>query len=345
MKMQFSAAQIAQVVGGEIIGNPDVCVSDISDIISSREGTLCFVGDKKYLSYLSQTRASIVLINKDLASGISTPATLVAVDNARVAVSQLLDMVAKVLNPPKRGVEQPVFISQGVDVPDSAYIGAFAYIGNNVVIGRGVQIYPQVYIGDNVKIGENTILYAGVKVYYNSVIGKNCIIHAGAVIGADGFGFEPDEQGVYHKVPQIGNVVLGDDIEIGANTTIDRAMMGTTYVADNTKIDNLVQVGHNVQIGKSTVLCAQVGIAGSSSVGNHCTLTGQVGVSGHINICDNVVVGAQSGIPGNIKEPGQYMGYPIMPAGQWRRMAVVQKHLPDLQKQIDELKRQLDNLQ
>lgn len=342
MNLQFSAAQIASVVGGKVIGNPDVLVNDISDIIDSREGTLCFVGDQKYIPYLSQTKAAIVLINDGLVSQVSTTATLISVANARVAVSQLLNMVAEVLNPRKRGLEQPNFISEGVVVPESVYIGAFAYIGRNVQIGDGVQIYPHVYVGDNVKIGENTILYPGAKVYYNCVIGKNCIIHAGAVIGADGFGFEPDEKGIYHKVPQIGNVVIGDDIEIGANTTIDRAMMGTTHVADNTKIDNLVQIGHNVQVGESTVLCAQVGVAGSSSIGNHCTLTGQVGVAGHISICDNVVVGAQSGIPGSIKQSGQYMGYPIMPAAQWRRMAVVQKHLPDLQKQIDEIRRQLD---
>lgn len=331
MNVNFSAAVIAQFVDGDVIGNPDITANDISDIVDSREGTLCFVGDKKYLPYLADTKASIVLISQDI-EPVPTPATLIRVANARVAVSKLLQMVADTLHPRKKGVEQPCFIAEGVEVPDDSYIGAFACVAKNVRLGKGVQIYPHVYIGENVKIGDNTILYSGVKVYYNCEIGNNCIIHSGAVIGADGFGFEPDENGVYHKVPQIGNVVIGSDIEVGANSTIDRAMMGTTYVGDNSKIDNLVQLGHNVQIGKSTVLCAQVGIAGSTNVGNHCTLTGQVGVAGHISVCDNVVVGAQSGIPNNIKQPGQYMGSPAIPASQWRRMVVVQKNLPELQR-------------
>ena len=342
MQLHFSAFQIAQVVGGEIVGDSGVTVSDVSDIVNSREGTLCYVGDKKYLSYLSAAKASVVLISRDVYDLLETKPdlTLIIVDNARVAIAQLLSMVAEVLNPRRSGVEQPSYISDGVQVPDNAYIGAFAYIGKNVKLGQGVQIYPHVFIGDNVKIGDNTILYDGVKIYYNCVVGSNCIVHAGAVIGADGFGFEPDADGIYRKVPQIGNVVIGDDIEIGANTTIDRAMMGTTFIASNTKIDNLVQIGHNVNVGKSTVLCAQVGVAGSSNIGNHCILTGQVGVAGHLSICDNVVVGAQSGIPGDIKEPGQYMGYPVMPAAQWRRMAVVQKHLPELQREINKLTKQ-----
>ena len=333
MELKFSAFQIANIVGGEIIGDGNVCAGDVSDIVSSRDGTLCFLGDKKYLPYLPDTKAAIVLVSKDIdIAAVETRATLIRVENARVAVSQLLQMAADMMNPRKHGVEQPVFVSAGVIIPESAYIGAFAYIGRNVRLGDGVQIYPHVYIGDNVKIGDNTILYPGVKIYYNCEVGSQCIIHAGAVIGADGFGFEPDEKGVYHKVPQIGNVVIADDVEIGANTTIDRAMMGTTFIDKNTKIDNLVQIGHNVQIGQSTVLCGQAGIAGSSQIGSHCILAGQVGVAGHISVCDNVTVGAQSGISGSIKESGVYMGYPAIKANIWRRMVVAEKHLPEMYK-------------
>ena len=213
-------------------------------------------------------------------------------------------------------------ISESVVVPEDAYIGAFAYIGKNVQLGKGVQIYPNTYIGDNVVIGDNTILYAGVKVYAHSVIGANCILHAGVVVGSDGFGFEPDAQGVNQKIPQIGNVIIEDDVEIGANTTIDRAMMGSTIIRRNVKIDNLVQVAHNVEVGESTFLCAQVGIAGSSKIGKHCVLAGQVGVAGHIEITDNCVFGAQTGVPGNIRKPGRYMGYPAIDAGLWRRAVV-----------------------
>jgi UDP-3-O-[3-hydroxymyristoyl] glucosamine N-acyltransferase len=234
----------------------------------------------------------------------------------------LLQLVAKAMNPRKKGIEQPVFVSDGVTLPEDAYVGAFAYIGRNVRLGAGVQIYPHVYIGDNVTIGDNTVLYDGVKVYYNCVVGAGCILHAGVVIGADGFGFEPDETGVNRKIPQIGNVVIEDDVEIGANSTVDRAMMGSTIVRRNAKIDNLVQVAHNVEVGESTFLCSQVGIAGSSKIGKHCVLAGQVGVAGHIEIADQGVFGAQSGVPNSVRKPGTYMGYPAIDASVWRRAVV-----------------------
>ena len=246
----------------------------------------------------------------------------ILVDNARAAMGQLLQIVSKAMNPPKQGIEQPSFVAEGVTIPEDAYIGAFAYIGKNVQLGKGVQIYPNVYIGDNVRIGDHTILYAGVKVYARCVIGADCVLHAGVVVGSDGFGFEPDAQGVNQKIPQIGNVIIEDDVEIGANTTIDRAMMGSTIIRKNAKIDNLVQIAHNVEVGESTFLCAQVGIAGSTKVGKHCILAGQVGAAGHIEIVDNCIFGAQTGIPGNIRKPGQYMGYPAIDAAIWRRAVV-----------------------
>ena len=337
--MEFSAQQIAMLLGGKIMGDANRKVSDVGPIESAHEGQLSFLCDAKYLPHLPQTGASVVLMTESIAFDGETNATLIRVENARAAMGQLLSLVAKAMNPAKQGVEQPSFVSEGVAIPEDAYIGAFAYIGKNVQLGKGVQIYPHTYIGDNVKIGDNTILYSGVKVYYNCVIGKDCILHAGVVIGSDGFGFEPDAQGVNQKLPQIGNVIIEDDVEIGANTTVDRAMMGATIIHRNAKLDNLVQVAHNVEIGESTFMCAQVGVAGSTKVGGHCILAGQVGVAGHITIADNCVFGAQSGIANNVKKSGMYQGSPIIDAMNWRRSVVGFKQLPDLIKKIQELEK------
>ena len=317
-------------MGGALYGNANAVVSDVAPIEQAGPQHLTFVTEEKYLSFLGTTQAGVVLITRSLVEGkIAFPegegkagGAFILVENARGAMGQLLQIVAKAMNPAKKGIEQPSFISEGVAVPEDAYVGAFAYIGKNVQLGKGVQIYPNVYIGDNVRIGEGTILYAGVKIYAYTQIGANCILHAGVVVGSDGFGFEPDAQGVNQKIPQIGNVIIEDDVEIGANTTIDRAMMGSTIVRKNVKIDNLVQVAHNVEVGESTFLCAQVGIAGSSKIGKHCILAGQVGVAGHIEITDNCIFGAQTGIPNSIRKPGQYMGYPAIDAGLWRRAVV-----------------------
>ena len=328
--MKFSAQQIAAVLGGQLYGNANAEVSDVAPIEQAQANHLSFITDEKYLPCLQDTKAGVVLITRSLVEGkISFPegegkagGAVILVENARGSMGQLLQLVSKAMNPAKKGIEQPSFISEGVSVPEDAYIGAFAYIGRNVRLGAGVQIYPNVYIGDNVTIGDNTILYAGVKIYAHCQIGAHCILHASAVIGSDGFGFEPDAQGVNQKIPQIGNVIIEDDVEIGANTTVDRAMMGSTIVRKNAKIDNLVQIAHNVEVGQSTFLCAQVGIAGSTKVGQHCILSGQVGAAGHIEIADNCVFGAQSGIPGNVRKPGVYMGYPAIDAGIWRRAVV-----------------------
>ena len=340
--MEFSAQQIAMLLGGKITGDANRKVSDVGPIESAQEGQLSFLCDAKYIHHLSNTNASVVLMTESIAFDDKTNATLIRVENARAAMGQLLSLVAKAMNPSKQGVEQPSFVSEGVQVPDDAYIGAFAYIGKNVQLGKGVQIYPHTYIGDNVKIGDNTILYSGVKVYYNCVIGKDCILHAGVVIGSDGFGFEPNAQGVNQKLPQIGNVIIEDDVEIGANTTVDRAMMGSTFIRRNAKLDNLVQVAHNVEIGESTFMCAQVGVAGSTKVGGHCILAGQVGVAGHITIADNCVFGAQSGIANHVKKPGLYQGSPIIDAMNWRRSVVGFKQLPDLMKKLQDLERKID---
>ena len=323
--MEFSAQQIAAVLGGTLVGNPNAKVSDVAPIEQAQAYHLAFITDEKYLPFLETTKAGVVLVSKGLSISdyrLADNQAIILVENARGAMGQLLTMVSKAMNPAKRGVEQPSFVCEGVVVPEDAYIGTFAYIGKNVRLGAGVQIYPNVYIGDNVTIGDHTILYAGVKVYSHCKIGADCILHAGAVVGSDGFGFEPDAQGVNQKIPQIGNVIIEDDVEIGANTTIDRAMMGSTIVRKNAKIDNLVQIAHNVEVGESTFCCAQVGIAGSTKIGKHCILAGQVGVAGHIEVVDNCIFGAQTGVAGNIRKPGMYSGSPAIDAGVWRRAAV-----------------------
>ena len=337
--MKFSAQQIAALLGGKITGDANRQVWDVGSIETAKEGQLTFLCDAKYLPHLHQTGASVVLMTDSIEFTGETQATLIRVENARAAMGQLLALVAKAMNPAKQGIEQPCFISEGVTIPEDAYVGAFAYIGKNVQLGKGVQIYPHTYIGDNVRIGDNTILYSGVKIYYNCVVGQDCILHAGVVVGSDGFGFEPDAKGVNQKLPQIGNVIIEDDVEIGANTTVDRAMMGSTTIRRNTKIDNLVQVAHNVEVGESTFLCAQVGIAGSTKVGAHCILAGQVGVAGHIEVTDNCVFGAQSGIAGSVRKAGMYQGSPAIDAMNWRRSSVGFKQLPDLMKKIQELEK------
>lgn len=338
--MQFTAQQIAAFVSGEIIGSPDVQIHDVSPIEQGIAGTLSYVTDQRFLPALASTEASVVLLTRGLYDpSLTTAATLILVPNARQAMGQLLQGVAEFLRPRRQGIEQPSFVAEGVAIPEDAYVGAFAYIGKGVKIGKGVQIYPQTFIGDYTQIADNTIIYSGVKIYDHCTIGKDCIIHSGCVIGADGFGFEPDAEGVNRKIPQIGTVVIEDDVEIGANTTIDRAMMGETRVKKNAKIDNLVQVAHNVQVGDSTFLCAQVGIAGSTTVGKHCILAGQVGVANRLTVADNVVCGAQTGVASSIRQAGQYQGSPAIDAMNWRRSSVVFKNLPEIQRQLNQLTR------
>ena len=329
--MTFTAQQISLTLGGRLIGNADATVHDVAKIETAEAGTLCFLYDEKFVPQLSSTRASVVLISKALYNEeLSSNATLIIVDNARAAMAQLLQAIEAAMRPPHSGIEQPCFVAEGVSIPQDAYIGAFTYIGKGAKIGNGVQIYPQCYIGENVEIGDGSIVYAGVKVYYNCLVGKGCVLHSGVVIGADGFGFEPDANGVLHKVPQIGNVVIEDDVEIGANTCVDRAVMGSTVIGVNSKLDNLVQVGHNVRTGRSNVMCAQVGVAGSTEIGSGNIFAGQVGVAGHITVGDRCVFGAQSGVAGSVKKQGTYMGSPAIDAMLWRRASASFKHLPEI---------------
>ena len=346
--MQFSAQQIAALLGGKVVGDANRQVSNVAPIETANEGDLSFLTEAKYLPCLNTTHASIVLLTESLLDTLNSTlstlhSTLILVENARGAMGQLLSLVAKALNPAKKGIEQPSFISEGVTVPEDAYVGAFAYIGKNVTLGAGVQIYPQSFIGDNVTIGDNTILYAGVKVYHDCKVGKNCILHAGVVIGADGFGFEPDASGVNQKIPQIGNAIVEDDVEIGANTTVDRAMMGSTIVHTNAKLDNLVMVAHNVQVGASTFMCGQSGIAGSTTIGDHCILAGQVGVSGHIEVAPHTIFGAQTGVPKTITKSGYYEGSPAIDAMQWRKAVVGFKQLPDILHRLQALENKVES--
>jgi len=335
--MQFTAQQIAAMVNGTVEGNPDTAIDSFAKIEEGHPGAISFLSNPKYTHYIYTTGSSAVLVRRDFVAEHPVRATLIRVDDPYATVAQLLQIASQYLEPqPGPGIEQPVHIADGVEVPDDAYIGAFAYIGRGVKLGRGVRIYPQVYIGDNAVIGDNTVLKPGVRVYHNCVIGARCILHAGVVIGGDGFGFAPVD-GEYRKIPQLGNVVIADDVEIGANTTIDRATMGSTRIDRGVKLDNLIQVAHNCHIGHSTVMAAQSGVAGSTQVGAECMIGGQVGIAGHIHVGDYCQIGAQSGVHGNIPDHSRIMGYPAIPAGDFTRQAVYIKRLGDLYRRVDQL--------
>lgn len=339
--MQLTADIIANHIGGAVEGDGSVAVHDFSKIESGRPGTITFLANPKYTHYIYTTDASVVLVRRDFVAEQPVKATLIRVADPYACLAQLLNLAATLMKPNPVGVEQPVFIGEGSAVPEGAYIGAFAYIGKGVKLGKNVKIYPQVYIGDGVEIGDDTTLYAGVKVYYGCRIGNRCVIHAGAVIGADGFGFAPDASGVYHKIEQLGIVRIDDDVEIGANTTVDRSTMGQTHIARGVKLDNLIQVAHNVEIGHDTVIAAQAGMAGSSKIGANCMIGGQVGVAGHISIGDRTAIGAQSGIPNNVEPDSKLMGYPAVPMVDFARNAVHIKRLGELYKRVGSIEKAL----
>ena len=337
--MEFKASQIANIVGGEIVGNPDAVVSTFSKIEEAGNKSLTFLANPKYTHFIYTTDAAVVLVNRTFEPTEPVKSTLIRVDDPYATLSFLLEYVANTLYQHPSGIEQPSYIAPDVAIPADSYIGAFAYIGEKAEIGPGAKIYPQVYIGNKVRIGEGSVIYPGVKIYHGCRIGRNCIIHAGAVIGADGFGFAPLPDGTYHKIPQIGHVEIEDNVEIGANTTVDRATMGATIIRQGAKIDNLVQAAHNTEIGRNTVIASQTGIAGSSKVGNNCMIGGQVGIAGHIKISDNVQIGAQSGVPGNVPEKSRIMGYPATDSKDFMRQAVYIKRLEDLFKRVDRLEK------
>ena len=339
--MEFTAQQIAALVGGQVEGDPNVKVATFAKIEEGHPGAISFLSNPKYTHYIYTTRSSAVLVKRDFVAEQPVTTTLIRVDDPYATLAMLLSMAAEQIMPKHSGIEQPSFIAEGVEIPEDAYVGAFAYIAKGAKIGRGAQIFPHVYIGENVVIGDDTIIYAGAKIYYNCQIGSRCVVHAGAVIGSDGFGFAPVD-GVYHKIPQLGNVVVEDDVEIGANTTIDRAVMGSTRIARGVKLDNLIQVAHNVSIGKNTVMAAQVGIAGSTKIGSQCIVGGQVGFAGHLNIADNVTVGAQAGVTSNTPEGSRIIGSPAINATDFARQVVYSKKLGELNATVRKLEKQLE---
>jgi len=345
MIMEFTATQIATFLSGTIEGNPDVKVYNVAKIEEGAPGMLSFLANPKYSQYLYTTQSSIVLINNDFELQDKVSATLIRVPNAYDAFAQLLGLYQQFMQS-KSGVSSLSFVSKDATYGDDVYIGEFAFIGERAKIGNRVKIYPQVYIGDDVMIGDDTVIYAGAKLYAQSVVGQSCILHSGCVIGADGFGFAPQEDGSYKKIPQIGNVVLGNNVEIGANTCIDCATMGSTRINDGVKLDNLIQIAHNVELGKNTAIAAQTGVSGSTKIGSNCVIAGQVGFVGHIHIADGTKIGAQSGILGNVKRNGEeLMGSPAFNIKDYLKSSVHIKNLDKLVKRVEALEKQLKEKQ
>ncbi|WP_452220794.1 UDP-3-O-(3-hydroxymyristoyl)glucosamine N-acyltransferase [Lacinutrix salivirga] len=339
--MNFTAEQIAGILEGDIVGNPDIEVSTLSKIEEGKTGSLTFLSNPKYTPYIYSTKASITIVDKDFEPEQAITTTLIKVEDAYKAFSKLLEYYNQVkLN--KSGIEQLSVISKSATLGKNIYVGAFTTIGENVIIGDNVKIFPGCYIGDNCKIDNDTIIFSGAKIYSETEIGKYCVINSGVILGADGFGFVPNEDGEYHKVPQIGNVILEDFVDIGAATTIDRATLGSTIIRRGVKLDNQIQIAHNVEIGKNTVIAAQTGIAGSTKIGENCQIGGQVGFAGHLTIGDNVKIQAQSGIGRNIKDNEILQGSPAFNYGDWNKSYVYFKNLPKMAKTINELEKKVD---
>ena len=335
--MKFTAEQIAGVLEGEVVGNPLAEVSTLSKIEEGVDGSLTFLSNPKYVSYIYTTQASVTIVNKDFVPELPISTTLIKVEDAYGAFAKVLTFYAQAKNDSKKGIEQPVFMSEDLKYGEDLYLGSFVYIGKNVVLGKNVKIYPNCYIGDNVMIGDNMLMHSGVRIYSDTVIGDDCCFHSGVVIGADGFGFAPNAEGSYNKIPQIGNVIIENKVEIGAGTTIDRATMGSTIIRNGVKLDNQIQIAHNVEIGENTVIAAQTGIAGSTKIGQHCIIGGQVGISGHITIGNNVRIQAQSGVTKSMKDEETVQGSPAFNYNDYSKSFVHFKNLPKMVSQFNEL--------
>ena len=341
--MKFTAEQIADILEGEIVGNPKEEVSKLSKIEEGEKGSLTFLSNPKYNPYLYSTKASIAIVNKSFVPEKEIETTLIKVENSYKSFSKLLEFYNQVKNN-KEGRENPHFISDSAEIGSNEYIGAFAYIGNNVKIGENVKVYPNSYIGDNSIIGDNTVIFSGVKIYSETEIGNNCKIHSGAIIGSDGFGFAPDENGEYKAIPQIGNVIIEDNVDIGSASTIDRATLGSTIIRKGVKLDNQIQIAHNVEIGENTVIAAQTGIAGSTKVGKNCMIGGQVGIVGHLTLGDNLKIQAQSGISKNLKDNEMVQGTPAFNYPDFNKSYVYFRNLPKIAKTVNELEKELKTL-
>ena len=336
--MQFTAAQIAMMISGTVEGNPDTLVSSIGKIEEAREGQLTFLANPKYEDFIYSTSASIIIINASQELKQDVQPTLIRVENAYSAFATLLTKYQEVVAQQLTGIQDPSYIASSAKLGENIYVGAFAFIGEQVVLGNNVKVYPNVYIGNNARIGDNTILHPGVRVYHDCIIGDNVTIHAGTVIGSDGFGFAPQPDGSYKKVPQIGNVVIENNVEIGANATIDRATMGSTLIREGAKLDNLIQIAHNVEVGHNTAIAAQAGVSGSTKIGNNVMIGGQAGIVGHIQIADGARINAQSGVSKSIKVPNSTVtGSPAFDYTSALRSQAITRNLPDLEKRISEL--------
>lgn len=343
--MQFTAAQIAMLISGKVEGNPETPVHSFGKIEEAQPGQLTFLANPKYEEYLYRTQASLVIINESQELKEPVNATLIRVADAYSAFAILLSKYQEMVKQKLTGIQEPSYISQSAKVGQQVYIGAFSYIGDNVVLGDNVKVYPNVFLGDNVKINDNTVIHPGVKIYHDCVIGKNVTIHAGTVVGSDGFGFAPQADGSFKKVPQIGNVVVEDFVEIGANATIDRATIGSTVIRSGAKLDNLIQIAHNVEVGNNTVIAAQSGVSGSTKIGNNVMIGGQAGIVGHIQIADGSKINAQSGVSKSIKTANTAVtGSPAFEYTSALRSQAVSRKLPELEKRIKELEKLVQQL-
>lgn len=340
--MKFTAEQIAGILEGEVVGNPNAEVFKLSKIEEGQEGSLTFLSNPKYQNFIYTTQASVTIVNKTFVPETNLTTTLIKVEDAYSAFTKLLEFYNQVkLN--KTGIENPSFMDETVQYGTDLYLGSFSYVGKNVVLGNNVKIYPNSFIGDNAVIGDNVTIFAGGKIYSETLIGNNCTIHSGAVIGADGFGFAPNPDGTYKKIPQIGNVVIEDDVEIGACTTIDRATMGSTIIRKGVKLDNQIQIAHNVEIGENTVIAAQTGIAGSTKIGKNGMIGGQVGLAGHITVGDNVGIKAKSGITKNVKDGQIMQGSLAFGYTDFSKSYIHFKNLPKIVAELEELKKEILN--
>jgi UDP-3-O-[3-hydroxymyristoyl] glucosamine N-acyltransferase len=342
--MDFTAALIAQFLKGKVEGDPEARISDVSKIEEGKPGTLSFLANPKYEKYIYDTKSTIVIVNDDFKPQHGVGATLIRVKNAYESFAELLRLYEQ-NKPKKSGISKLASIAESALLGRDLYVGEYTVVHEHVQLGDGVHLYPQVYIGDHVKIGEGTVIHPGVKIYEGSEIGAHCVIHAGAIIGGDGFGFAPNQENRYQKVPQMGKVIIEDHVEVGANTTIDRATMGSTILRKGVKLDNLIMIAHNVEVGENTVMAAQTGISGSTKVGKNCMFGGQVGLIGHITIADGVKIAAQSGIPKSIKQEGAVVqGSPPLDFMHYQRCYVVFKNLPKLRDQVTWLERKVSEL-
>jgi UDP-3-O-[3-hydroxymyristoyl] glucosamine N-acyltransferase len=342
--MQISAETLAAHLNGVIEGDPAAKVSAPARIEYAKPGNLCFLANLKYEKYLYTTRASIVLLNRDFEPRHDIAATVIRVDDAYVAIASALSLFDAAKASVKRGREYPSRVAWSARRGRNCYVGAFVYIGRKARLGNNVKLYPHVYVGDNVTVGDDTVIYSGVKIYHGCVIGARCIIHSGSVIGSDGFGFAPQSDGEYRKIPQIGNVVIEDDVEIGACTTIDRSTMGSTVIRRGVKMDNLIQIAHNVEVGRNTVIAAQTGIAGSAKVGENCVFAGQAGVVGHLVIGNRVTLASKTGVSNNVADGKAMLGFPAMEAAKYKRSFIIFRNLPELRLDVDELKKTVEEI-